>query len=299
VHSTGSVTVYGGPQQRSRLEEMFEAPRSPRHKKSGRSNSWTDATAEDPAVSPASPSGSGEAAEGGEAAHGEARWGLLDDAGWPTYSRALAAYSDALYNWGLLEQGASVRKHADSRGEEAARSAVSTTCPTCETPLQRAGCPKCRSITIPRPPTPQHVPQAGRPAVLGLPTACAGPRTGLPRVRTRRPPGPPGRLAPRARLLPLGLRLLLPALPLVSQPVINPIHRPRLPEVLIPTRKPRVPAAPTASKKGSAPAAAAPSPPSAATWAPPPALASSPDRHPPSPGPFAPRAGAPRCPGDP
>ena len=41
------------------------------------------------------------------------------------FSRALAAYTDALYNWGLLEQRASVRKHGQSLREEASRAAVS------------------------------------------------------------------------------------------------------------------------------------------------------------------------------
>ena len=41
------------------------------------------------------------------------------------FSRALAAYTDALYNWGLLEQRASVRKHGQSLWDEASRAAVS------------------------------------------------------------------------------------------------------------------------------------------------------------------------------
>ena len=41
------------------------------------------------------------------------------------FSRALAAYTDALYNWGLLEQRASVRKHGQSLRDEASRAAVS------------------------------------------------------------------------------------------------------------------------------------------------------------------------------
>jgi len=150
VHSAGpgySATVGGGQQQqRVRLEEMFEPPRSPRHRsKPGRSNSWTDAAPEEVAtLSPGSSSGAVSLEAVVEVAHGESRWQLLDEAQWPCYSRALAAYTDALYNWGLLEQRAIVRKHGQSLREEASRAAVSTSCPTCESHLSRASCNRCR-----------------------------------------------------------------------------------------------------------------------------------------------------------
>lgn len=151
VHSAGSAyaTVYGGPQQRTKLEDMFEAPRSPRHKvKHGRSNSWTDATAEETSLSPTLSEGNRSkevASKALEIRHGEARWGMLEEGEWGSYSRALAAYSDALYNWGLLEQRASVRKHSPSVREEGVRAVVSSTCPTCGVHLEQAGCTRCRA----------------------------------------------------------------------------------------------------------------------------------------------------------
>ena len=143
VHSVGSAyaTVYGGPQPRGRLEDMFE-PAQQQKGKPGRSNSWTDATAEESSLSPNSTRSS--LREAVDLTHGEARWDLLDEGEWGTYGAALAAYSDALYNWGLLEQRASVRKHAQCKREEVARTTISSSCPSCDTPLERSSCPKCR-----------------------------------------------------------------------------------------------------------------------------------------------------------
>ena len=137
VHGPGLVNR-GGKSNNSgadnKLENIFM-------KKSIRSNSWTDASQEEPIsveYSTKTP------IESPATLHGDSRFGLLDDSDSSLYSSALAAYSDALYNWNLLEQRAIVVKHGASTGVEDEMSCVSSTCTTCEERIDNFSCKKCR-----------------------------------------------------------------------------------------------------------------------------------------------------------
>ena len=116
----------------TKLENIFM-------KKSVRSNSWTDASQDEPISIEYSKT----TIESPDVLHGESRFGLLDEADSSLYSSSLAAYSDALYNWGLLEQRAIVQKHGPARGLEDERSCVSSTCSTCEERIDTSSCKKC------------------------------------------------------------------------------------------------------------------------------------------------------------
>ena len=138
VHGPGpsSATMHGGFKSNSgsetKLENIFM-------KKNIRSNSWTDASQEEPISIEYSKT----TTESPDILHGEPRFGLLDEADSSLYSSSMAAYSDALYNWGLLEQRAIVQKHGPARGVEGERSCVSSTCSTCEERVDTSSCKKC------------------------------------------------------------------------------------------------------------------------------------------------------------
>ena len=117
----------------TKLENIFA-------KKSIRSNSWTDATQEEPISIEYSKS----SIDSSDIAHGDSRYGLLDEADSSLFSSALAAYSDALYNWNLLEQRAIVQKHGAATGVEDEMSCVSSTCSSCEERIDTFNCKKCR-----------------------------------------------------------------------------------------------------------------------------------------------------------
>jgi len=117
----------------TKLENIFM-------KKNIRSNSWTDASQEESISIEYSKT----TIESPATLHGDSRFGLLEDADSSLYSSALAAYSDALYNWNLLEQRAIVVKHGAATGVEDEMSCVSSTCAICEERIDTFNCKKCR-----------------------------------------------------------------------------------------------------------------------------------------------------------
>ena len=140
VHSVHSSSVSPGLRSTGGSETKLDA--LPAMKKSTRSNSWTEVGQEE-AVNTA-----GET-EVEAAAHGEIRWGLLDPSLSDLYSAALAAYSELLHSWGLMEKRTEVAKHGPGPGLEDV--GVASVCPVCGERLGgqscEAGCGQVWALT--------------------------------------------------------------------------------------------------------------------------------------------------------